>query len=80
MTSLSKDSFAAIAYEMENGGREALLLKTKARIEIFTRRNSIVTLPKGYNRDPFTANFIWFFGRWFSDRLRHYTSPHDEAL
>jgi hypothetical protein len=82
-----------------------------------------MTLPKGNNRDPLTANFIWFFGRyigiepdfwvkiplfarilaaawrdlhlpledrrgrsreplerWFSDRLRHFTSPQDEAM
>ena len=99
------------------------LKKTKSRIAIFTKQHSIVKLPKGNNRDPFTANFIWYFGqkigigpaflvsnslfapvlaaawrdlnmpledhrgrsrepleRWFSDRLRHFTSPQDEAI
>jgi hypothetical protein len=114
------------AIRVSGGAAKSLqssLVKKIARIEIFTRQNSIVTLPKGNNRDPFTANFIWFFGRkigigpdflvkiplfarilaaawrdldlpledhrgrsreplerWFSDRLRHYTSPHDEVL
>lgn len=102
---------------------QSSLQKIKARIEIFTRQHSVVKPAKGNNRDPFTAHFIWHFGRrlgfgsdfgvnippfakvlaaawrdlnlpledhrgrsreplerWFSDRLRHFTSPEDEAL
>jgi hypothetical protein len=40
---------------------QSSLQKTKSRIENFTKRHSVVKLPKGNNRDLFTSLFIWFF-------------------
>jgi hypothetical protein len=44
---------------------QSSLRKTKTRIGSFTSQHAVMTLPKGNNRDVFTANFIWEFGLGF---------------